>query len=106
MTEYRSHDEDSTSSAWIPYGYTLTVYEDDSFSGKSCDFTGPNYTDAKTLKPACVPITGDCADVSSIVVKKTGKFGAARGYWRGITQTESVNFKVKYGLTSTKSTED
>ena len=60
---------------------------------------GPFYED-ETLKHTCVSIYKKFNDdTSSLEVFKTAQLGeSAKGYWRSITQTETLKFTVIYGM--------
>ena len=65
--------------------------------------SGPFYEDA-TLRHACVSLYDDFNDrTTSLEVYKSAQLGKAKGYWRSITQTETLNFTVHYGTRSKKS---
>jgi len=85
----------------VPFGYAVDLYDSDGFSSDPYTVDGPFYTDPTTLKHACVSLYDKFNDrATSLEVYKTSQLGQAKGYWRSITQTETVNFTVHYGMHS------
>ena len=91
---------DSASSIAIPYGYAVDLFDHNGFSSDPFTIEGPFYDD-ETLRHACISLFDNFNDrTSSLEVYKTAQLGSAKGYWRSITQTETLNFTVRYGVHS------
>ena len=92
-------DDDNASSVAMPYGVSVNLYDGEGFTGDMITLDGPFYED-ETLKHTCVSIYEKFNDdTSSLEVFKTAQLGeSAKGYWRSITQTETLKFTVMYGM--------
>ena len=97
--EQLGFSNDKASSLAIPYGYAVDLYDDNGFSSDPLYVEGPFYED-RTLRHACHELSNFNDRTTSLEVFKTAQLGIARGYWRSITQTETLKFTVRYGVHS------
>lgn len=96
--EAAGFSSNSASSLMIPYGYSVDLYDHDGFWSEPYTVNGPFFVDA-TQRHACISLFDDFNDrTTSLEVYKSSTLGMARGYWRSITQTESLSFTVYYGM--------
>ena len=83
--------KNSVYSAAIPYGVSVKFYEHDGFRGQSVWMHGEFFEDQSTLQPSCRTLPPGWGDrQGSIEVFKKGSLGPARGFWRGVTATETI----------------
>ena len=98
--ELLGFSNDSASSLAIPYGYAVDLYDGNGFRSDPFYVEGLFYED-ETLRHSCISLFDKFNDrTTSLEVFKTAQLGTARGYWRSITQTETLNFTVRYGVHS------
>lgn len=96
---------DNVSSLMVPYGYEVTMFDSATFSGDFHKVTGPSFLD-NNLNMRCVNISDVFNDrMASAIIRRTGAYGSARGYWKGLTATETFTFSVHYGWNTATSTE-
>lgn len=82
-------------SAAIPYGVSVRFFEHDGFRGDSEVVEGNFFEEINTLQPSCQNLPSGWGDrQGSIEVFKTGSLGQSRGFWRGVTASEEINFMV------------
>lgn len=56
----------------IPYGYSVTMYDSDDFTGEAFTIDGPKYQDSDLLMP-CISLAYDFDNrMESVVVSRTG----------------------------------
>ena len=85
------------SSVAIPYGYAVYLYDKYGFLNTPLHIDGPFYED-NTLRHSCINLESFNDYTVSLEVVKTAQLGKARSYWRSITQTETLNFNISYGV--------
>ena len=90
---------DDIDAIMVPYGYAVTIYWDNNFSGKSKTFEGGPFID-KNMSMRCINVDaegfGDKA--TSLRVYRTSNLGDANGTWKAITASSGIKFKVSYGM--------
>lgn len=88
---------DDADSAWIPYGYTLTLFDGATFDGFSRQFVGPVW-DQSTRKQRCISLGDITNKAASLKIERNAIVGAAHGYWKSITASETISFVTSYGM--------
>lgn len=88
---YRSKTMNSIT---VPEGYYVELYEWEGFGGSSEVVRG-EYAESETEKLKCINVRQD--RYRSMIIKKEIK-GGIKGYWQGITSTESQDFSYYVGI--------
>ena len=96
------------SSIMIPYGYSVTLYDDDALDGdRKTTLEGPKWNSNDHFKLQCLGMPdGWDNKVSSLIVYRTNQGGKAKGRWLSATSTESFTFTYNVGFKSTVAAEE
>ena len=90
----------------LPYGYSVDLYENDAWSGSKWHADGPYFED-DTLKMTCIDVPDSFSWLtSSLKFYRTPGYGTAKGFWKGYTSTEEIDFDIKEGFHNIQTTED
>lgn len=81
---------DDIDSVMVPYGYTLELYDGAYWDGYMERIDGPSYTDGNQ-RMKCITLNSWNWAASAIVYRNQA-VGYARGYWKAITATETIQF--------------
>ena len=92
---------------YIPFGYSVDIYDGDGYTGDYITVTGQYYTDTH-MSPQCINIDATALENrdGSMVIYRTNQMGAAKGRWIGYTSTETINFIIHYGFETAHSAEE
>ena len=84
----------------LPWGYKLTLYENDGMSGNSIDFYGGQNTDDNEFMDCIDLPSGWRNKATSYSIQKYKDIGPARVFWHQFTATEGIDVEVHYGFES------
>ena len=96
---------DDADSVLVPFGYKVTLFDQDGFWGDEEEIKGKPYEDAHD-EMICQNL-GDLKNrAASIRVGRTTVLGPAVGYWEGVTHSEDITVTYHIGFDYSKSVED
>ena len=86
----------------LPWGYQLTLYDNDGMTGNSKSYIGGQNTDDNEFMD-CINVDDDWRNrARSYSVRKFQDIGPAKVYWTFFSATEGIDVKVHYGFQSTE----
>ena len=91
MWENNIHWDDADS-VYVPFGYKLTLYDSDGFSGDSEEIHGIAYSDDRE-EMTCQNLSNMKNRAASAIVSHTIPFGPAVGWWESSTHSETITVK-------------
>ena len=104
MWENNIRDDDADS-VLVPFGYKVTLFDQDGFLGDTEEIKGKPYEDAND-EMICQNL-GDLKNrAASIRVGRTTVLGPAIGYWEGVTHSEDITVTYHIGFDYSKSVEE
>ena len=87
----------------LPWGYELTLYDEDGMNGNSKSYYGTQNTDDNEFMD-CINVEDDWRNrARSFSVRKFQNIGSAKVYWTHFTATEGIKVAVHYGFQSDES---
>ena len=93
----------------VPWGTSVTLYEDNSWSGRSMTWVGQPFNDGYQ-EMSCINFKSQGNDwkdfddkTSSAEVYRTGS-GLAKGTWKQVASGNYIKLELTVGFTTTKST--
>ena len=93
--------DDDLSSIMVPFGMTIELYSDDSWTGESRTYQGPMFSDFNQ-QMECINVDDDFNDkTTSIIAYRNRQFGMAVGKWVPVvTSSYSAIGFVNTGLST------
>lgn len=91
---------DDMSSIMVPFGITIELYENDSWTGDSRTYEGEMFTEFNQ-RMRCINLDSDSFNdkTSSLIVYRSRIFGAAVGKWMPVMSTSyEISALVHYGI--------
>ena len=87
----------------LPWGYELTLYDQDGMNGNKKSYRGTQNTDDNEFME-CINVEDDWRNrARSFSVKKFQDIGPAKVFWMHFSATEGIDVEVHYGFQSTMS---
>ena len=96
---------DNADSVLLPFGYYVTLFDKDGFSGDAVTLEGLPYEDAHD-EMICQNLNDFKNRAASIRVGRTTVLGPAVGYWEGVTHSEDITVTYHVGFDYSKSVEE
>ena len=87
----------------VPYGYSISLYDSNSWVGDPFVINGPGWTTGN-MDMVCQNVASQWDNkTSSLKVYRTEFGNYAQGDWVSVTATEGIDFTYNEGFTTTKS---